>query len=382
MKLVAFHSIFLRLKTCVAILSVVIASSAIAVPSNPPIANCAGDECQATNEGGFDLSQYNIPFNYSWPAPPNTSSSVTVTPGSIASNNVSGRSITLGPGNYGVIQVATSDQEFILQDGAVVEAFNITPAATRIKIRGATPRAGIIRSVTSPQYGGPQDIMFDGVHFEHTPSMTGTIGVSFHGTRVALINSSGLVGGYIPASFNYAEGALDQFICAGNRFVSDYSVAKSGTGAQSMGRIVDGRRVIFVGNWMEKVDTGAGMRFHGDRFGSEDLFIADNIFINRGQGGGGFVGVLFSLNPGGSGGSPAGHDRVTFFDNELYHNNSSNAFLHDTHPTIRATNVTFTNNRAFAPNSGFPNSEATWTISNNSTQGYRTPPSSTSKVGF
>ncbi len=357
-----------------------LSSSCSSTETSPPAEYCSGDECGASTV--YDLSQYDIPFSFSWPTPPKLKSAVNVTPSTISVNNVSGRQIVLSPGAYGPITTGHSDQEFVLQEGAVVESFRIGPTARRIVVRGETPRVGVIRSVVTPKMGGPRDIMFNGVHFEHTPRMTGTTAISFNGTRIALVNSSAHVGGYIPSSFNFAENALVEFICAGNRFVSDHSVAKAGQGAQSMGRMVDSRKVVFVGNWMEKVDNGAGMRFHGDRFGSRDLYIADNTFINRGRAGGGFIGVLFSLNPGGSGGTPVGHDRVVFDNNVLYHGASSKAFIYDTNPRVQATNVTFTNNKAYAYNPGFPQAEKTWKISGNTQESYKPPPDSRTKLGF
>lgn len=309
-----------------------------------------------------------------WPTGPALTTNAVATPATFGDVNTLGREMTLSPGNYGVLS-PVGDQEIILQAGAIVEQINYVGVG-QLKIRGENPRDGIIRSIL----GSPDsaDVLFDEVHFEHTPSMTGATSIRKAGARIAIVNSSALVGGYVPSAFGTQEAALQDSIVAGCYFISDGTVQKTGEGTQSLSRMQEVHRQVWVGNYQVNLTGQAGARWHANDFGNVDLFIAGNLIHSSHPS----AGTALVLNPGAGGGTPVGSDRVQIIRNKIYQSSGAQAFDHDAHATIRATNVELIENEAYAANAGFPLSEVTWLISDNTEQPYEAPPTAESFLGW
>ena len=326
----------------------------------------------------FDLGPYSadIDFVHSWPDPPNiTNGEATVTPGTFDANNVNGRRLILTSGDYGTISPG-NDQRYMLQPGAIIQQLNYA-GSSRLLVGGQSPRQGIIRSIIGDDTS--QHVLFDGANFEHTPGMSGATSIRLIGHSISMANCSGRCGGYTPSAFGTTEAALENSIVANNHFISDPDIAKTGESAQSLSRMQEVHRQIWVHNYQENRWNAAGARWHANTYGNEDIAILEGIIWSNNAS----AGLGLSVNPGSGGGTPVGTDRLTIKRMKIYQVTGANAaFQHDAHPTIRATNVILHDNEAYAAIAGFPESETSWDISNNSENPYEAPETALSFLGF
>ncbi len=174
----------------------------------------------------YDLSPYSaslaeLGLTAVWPiAPTGTLTPVTVTPATLAANNVNGRSLTLSAGDYGNVTISNTDQEWILQPGALINTLTIGASSQRIVVKGETPRVGRIGNFAS--VGGNTDLLVDGVYqIQGLYSGTYEVQNGFGGTRVAVVNSSLNSHGYAVRAYPDTDGRLYNFILAGNYIRQD-----------------------------------------------------------------------------------------------------------------------------------------------------------------
>lgn len=343
----------------------------------------------------YDLSAYSIPFGYSWPTPPNITSNYTVSNSAqLAIANVNGARITLQAGSYGDVSPA-NDQEWVLQSGALIDTFTYT-GSERVKVRGETPRVGRIGTIQGPQSNDTTtttDILFDGIYQANgswTSSNEASNGPG--GRRIAIINSSLNTASY--TIFCAAEQA-DQFnnlIIAGNFIRNDNSIAINGTvSAQHAVRIMTMNTFIFVGNYIQKHESGHIWRVHCNATtpatDSYNGFMADNTLV---QLNGASIFSGFQIYPVSNVYTPGELYDMTFIDNE-FHSSSGGmfAFDMDAPPAGWNTNIrdmTLTNNFANGSD-GLNNVAATFpsfTISGNTSQAYSagSVPTPASKLGW
>lgn len=362
---------------------------AIAVPPKCPVLTGSSSSCQSTGSG-YDLSGYNIPFNYAWPAEPNITTNATVSPATLAQNNVNGMRLTLTPGSYGNVR-PRNDQEWILQAGAEIDVFDFA-GSQRLKVRGENPRDGRIGTIgTDNQNTTTADIMFDGVYQSNGPWTPNYYYTNFlHGSRIAIVNSSLNAAGYGLFAGTNVENGINNIIFAGNYLRSDNSInTQTSVIALSLFRFLAVNTFVVVGNYMEKTGPGLGFRIHGNDYSaSQDLdsydgYVGDNHIVVP-PGTSSFA-AMFVAPSGGSSVASAVRD-ITIEDNKIY--NPSNAlFRTDSTPpqTPEAQNIIFRNNEGYGSQNlptSTPSGGLNWTISGNTFQGYQTAPGAASILGF
>ncbi|MGB1373811.1 MAG: fibronectin type III domain-containing protein [Aequoribacter sp.] len=327
----------------------------------------------------FDLSSYSIPFSYSWPSAPVSTSSATVTPATIGANLVAGRTLTLQAGSYGDLSIFVDDLTIIQQAGANIDTLYYA-GVSRLTVKPETPRVGSIGDINSNSSGDASDILFDGI-FQLNNSNTPNFFANnrFYGSRIAVVNSSINTHGYCQAGFSTSFRAINNFIWAGNYCRSDSGISVPFPSSESLFRMVGPQQFIIVGNYFDKVTGGLGLRIHADQADATDGYIADNVII--GSRSSTTFNAMFIARSGGD--SPAQDmDNILIEDNDVYNQNGALILTTSTPAqSPEASSMTLRNNNGYS-GSSWPTSQTGWTFSNNSNNSYQTPPTSVSKVGF
>ncbi len=166
----------------------------MAAPSLPPVVDCDPDAVCTSGDTPYDLG--NVPFAYSWPAPPSTGTSQTVSTISQLQSAVavSGNRITI-PASFGTqsgnVTVTGSDIEIIMSNSATING--------QIQLGGAGNRATRIRWTGGNMTGGPfridsaDDVLIDDFHSitdGRENSWTGGGGTGQGIRRLAVVNST------------------------------------------------------------------------------------------------------------------------------------------------------------------------------------------------
>ncbi len=353
-----------------------------ATPIPPPLL-CVDDiDCVETAEPpeapapgqGYTLANATagLPFALNTPVLPNISNEVTVTPSTIGANKVNGRRIILQPGNYGNQMFGSQDQEIVLQPGVEIGTITFNNTARRLHFRATPVRSGRIRAIST---GGSAnnsltDLFFDGINVDDT----GSPGVQFqfHGTRVAVINSSITADSYAMGNFH----TVTDFLVA-NSYIYTYGSTQANMRSHSA------LRYVVVDSRLRKSGGGHhALRVHGDD--SASIRPAHNIFIARNQIDGARVAIRGTGSQGGEdgglSGSSSGIDTVWFENNVLYHPGPNNASLftgNNEHDSDRPqmfylrNNVLYSNQATWL-SPGQPRSN--WVLQNNAHNPYQPPP--------
>ena len=306
------------------------------------------------------LGSFTIPFSFSYPADPVTTTSATVTPATFAANNVNGREITLSAGSYGSLSIGGSDKDIIIQSGVTISSLSIT-SGSRIRVRGASPRVGTINALTMAEFGsGPSDVLIDGVN------MTGGVArVYIGGTRAAIINSTLDVGTgtYAASGFN---GPWQNVLLANNNMITPGS-------ADASVRFNSGGTLVFVGNRVTQTSPAFNtFRVHATD-GNAVAYIAGNQF----------EGTRLSLSDSCCGTGDTGFrlTNIWFEDNDFYMSASNSVFI-NSHFNVTAWDrigyLSLQRNNGYGPTTtwigGSPWSGYGYDIADNTTQAYTTPP--------
>jgi hypothetical protein len=310
-----------------------------------------------------------LPFTLNLPIPPTITSEVTVTPATIAANIVNGRRLILQPGNYGSQNFDTQDQEIVIQPGVEIATLGIGRDARRLHFRASPARSGRIRNVsTGGSWQNPiSDVLFDGILADDT----GTPGQNqFHGTRVAVINSSITASAYAMANFHQ----ITDFILA-NSHVHTYGTTQSNM--RSHGAL----RYVVVDSWLQK--TGGGhhtLRVHAMEGSGRP---ADYIYIARNQFDGARVTVRGSGNSpedGGAAESSSGIGTVWFENNAIYNpwEGSSSLYVGGSSPEADQAQMMYMRNNVLYSDYtnwfGPSQPRANWVLENNPVNSYQTAP--------
>ena len=351
-----------------------------ATPIPPPVLCVDGIDCVETAEPpeppglgqGYTLANATagLPFALNTPVLPSISNEVTVTPSTIAANKVNGRRIILQPGNYGNQTFGSQDQEIVLQPGVEIGTLTFDNTARRLHFRANPARSGRIRTIST---GGSAnnaltDLLFDGIFADDTGSPGQN---QFHGTRVAVINSSLTAETTAHASFHLATDLL-----VANSYIHTYGIVH---GLRSHSAL----RYVVVDSRLRKSGSGHhALRVHGDD--STSTRPAHNIFIARNQIDGARVAIRGTgtqgAEDGGLSGSSAGIDTVWFENNTLYQPGENNSSLYagnNEHDSDRPQMLYLRNNvlysdRATWLSPGQPRSN--WVLQNNAHNAYQPPP--------
>lgn len=335
----------------------------VASPATPP----------PSSGGSYGLADAlaGVPFTVNVPVLPNISDEVSVTPSTINANKVNGRRLILQPGNYGNQTFGTQDQEIVIQPGVEIGTLSLDNTARRLHFRASPARSGRIRTVyTGGSWNnGMTDLIFDGIFADDT----GTPGQNqFHGTRVAILNSSITASAYAMGNFH----EVVDFVAANNH-IHTYGTTQSNMRSHSA------LRYVVVDNRLQKSGSGHhALRVHG---GGTDQRAADNIYIARNQIDGARVAVRgtgsLGAEDGGTSGASSGIGTVWFENNTIYQPGANNASLYAgnvTHDSDRPqmfylrNNVLYSNRATwFSP--GQPRSN--WVMENNPHNPYQAPPS-------
>lgn len=345
-----------------------------------PVLNCEGPGCT-----GYDLSAYNIPFSYSWPSEPQIASEATVTPATLATNNVSGRRLILTPGNYGDV-TSRDDQEWILQEGALINGFDFS-RSSRIKVRGESPRVGRIGYLIGAPNGGASDILFDGIYQSSgTWSTPTTSSNGPGGVRVAIINSSLNCASYCLFIATERTNAINNIIIAGNYIRTDNIPINGSVAPQHLVRIMSINTFIFVGNYMVKTNTGMVFRIHTNSVSPAidtfDGYVADNVLLasysERSYN-------ALQVYPASNAYTPGYIYDLTFENNEIYNPVDSIVALDNTTWSAYIRNLTLLNNNGYG-HGQWPSTSSwpTFVSSGNNAQPFdqRVVPTPASKLGW
>jgi len=332
----------------------------------------------------YDLSPYSaslaeLGLTAVWPiAPTGTLTPVTVTPATLAANNVNGRSLTLSAGDYGNVTISNTDQEWILQPGALINTLTIGASSQRIVVKGETPRVGRIGNFAS--VGGNTDLLVDGVYqIQGLYSGTYEVQNGFGGTRVAVVNSSLNSHGYAVRAYPDTDGRLYNFILAGNYIRQDGNIpVQNPIGVQLM-RVKCLNEYIIAGNYMTTPTGSMGFRLHSDEYSSANGYVGNNIIHTTASP----VFQVMFVAPAGQTGTAQSMDNLMIEDNYVYSANGGGPIRPESTPpqATEATNVVLRNNVGYT-GVGWITSQPSWTISGNTSNSYQAPPTSISKVGF
>jgi len=371
-----------------AVISLVLAAgfwAGLSAAPNPPPLLCVDDvDCVESPEttpppqpppapgNGYSLADATagLPFSVSTPVLPSITNEVTVTPSTIAANKVNGRRLILQPGNYGNQSFGTQDQEIVIQSGVEIGTLRLDNTARRLHFRGLPARAGRIRTVDT---GGSwnnsiSDLFFDGITTDDTGSPSQN---QFHGTRVAVINSSITASAYAMGNFH----EVTDFVAA-NNYIHTYGTTQANMRTHSA------LRYVVVDNRLRKSGSAHhALRVHG---GSEGARPADYIYIARNQIDGARVAVRgtgsLGAEDGGTSGASSGIGTVWFENNTIYQPGGNNASFYtgnNTHDSDRPQMVYLRNNVLYSDRAtwfspGQPRSS--YVVQNNAHNPYQPPP--------
>lgn len=362
---------------------------ASATPNPPPLFCVDGDnnpDCVETPEtapppptpppatgGSYDLSDAlaGVPFTVNTPVLPNITNEVTVTPATISANKVNGRRLILQPGNYGNQTFGTQDQEIVIQPGVEIGTLSLDNTARRLHFRASPARSGRIRTVNT---GGSwndniSDLIFDGILTDDTGAPNQN---QFHGTRVAVLNSSITASAYAMGNFH----EVVDFVVANNH-IHTYGTTQSNMRSHSA------LRYVVVDNRLQKSGSSHhALRVHG---GGDGQRPADYIYIARNQIDGARVAVRgtgsLGAEDGGTSGASSGIGTVWFENNTIYQPGDNNASLYAgnvTHDSDRPQMFYLRNNTLYSDRAtwfspGQPRSN--WVLENNPHNPYQPAPS-------
>ena len=353
-----------------------------ATPIPPPLL-CVDDiDCVETAEPpeapapgqGYTLTTATtgLPFAFSTPILPNITSEATVTPSTIVANKVNGRRIFLSPGIYGDQNFNTTDLEIVIGPGVEISTITFGSSARRLHFRADPIRSGLIRTIST---GGSSnnsltDLFFDGILADDTGSPSQN---QFHGTRVAVINSSLTADSYAMGNFH----VVTDFLVA-NSYIYTYGSTQSNMRSHSA------LRYVVVDSRLRKGGIGhATLRVHGDDGVSTRP--AHNIYIARNQLDGARVQIRGSGTSGPEDGvsfanASAGIDTAWFENNTLYQPGHNNASLYagtPTHDSDRPKMLYLLNNVLYSDRATWlspSQPREDWVLQNNEHYPYQPPP--------
>lgn len=357
----------------------------VSAAPNPPPLLCVDDaDCVESPEtapppqpppssDGYTIADAmaGLPFTIATPALPDITNEVTVTPATIGANKVNGRRLILQPGNYGNQSFGTQDQEIVIQPGVEIGSLTLSNTARRLHFRATPARSGRIRTIsTGGSHNNPvADLTFDGLFVDDTGSPSDN---QFHGSRVAVLNSSITASGYAMGSFH----EVNNFVAANNHIHSYGASAPNVRTHSPLGYVVVDNRIQKSGSAYH------ALRVHG--LDSTSARPADNVYIARNQIDGARVSIRGTgsagAEDGGTSGASAGIGTVWFENNTLYQPGPRNATFYTgnvTHDSDRPQMLYLRNNVLYSNfatwiSPGQPRSN--WVLENNPHNAYQEPP--------
>jgi hypothetical protein len=296
---------------------------------------------------GYDLDDAiaGDPFTINKPTAPTITSNVSVTTATIAANKVNGRQITLAAGDYGTQNFSTTDQEIILQAGAILGDVTFGSGAARIEIHGETVRVGQIGSIDV-------DGLASDINIYETTFADGVENI-IYGDRCAiwscLIRMDGRYCAYIDS--------CSDFIFANNDAEITGSVSAPGV------RYMGVERSVTVDNRIAVAGQQC-LRYHADPADSTDHYASRNQLegppgqMQANSGGGGYERLI----------------NVTYTSNTIYDLEFSNYGSMGTGDQ-RCEVLTMTGNTMYSNGGAFPSELLpAWDISSNTVNAYTAPP--------
>lgn len=274
------------------------------------------------------LDGYTVPFSYTAPSDPVTTTSATVTPATLSANIVTGRQLTLQAGSYGSVNWNVNDLDIICESGVTFTGMTFSGSRVRITGGGGTTVTGLLWAS-----GTPTDLMIDNIFIVNGGSFESITvdGVNRVCIKNVSVSTSGDNWGIITA-----DGA-DLFILKSNLSLS------STNGSRAPLRLSGGDRRIIVNNRIQ--GNQAGPRFNNSSDVDPDgamryLCVAQNQFEVTNSGpqirptnGGSGAGVV--MTPG------------WFVDNNIYHPGATDSLDIGASNPENIQSYTVTGNRAY-----------------------------------
>jgi hypothetical protein len=300
------------------------------------------------------------PFTIDPPTAPNTTTSATVTPATIAANLVAGRSLTLTAGNYPDVSISVDDIELILEAGAnLTGTTSIFVGANRVMIRGENHLDGEIDHLFVQ--GGVTDWCVK----ETTFASSDTDDNHVEGTRGAIMSCYMRMSGWIVYSDDSAP-PLTHFI-----FSNNDAEGLSGSSGHCL-RFINSSQTCVTNNRLVH-DGASAYRLHADNADSTEHYCARNQF---GAGNSVFINADGDAN--------AIYSRlieVWFEDNDFYPNFDIAGSFDLGSGGARPEILHMTGNRWYGTGSWPAEALPAWDISGNTVSPY-TPPPAWSFNGF
>jgi hypothetical protein len=268
------------------------------------------------------------PFAINTPTPPTITSEQVVTTATLGANIVAGRRVILEAGSYGLRTFNANDMEVVLRTGADISYLDFA-SANRVKVRGETPRTGLISGPIMIQ-GTSSHICLDGIT-ANGPGTSDDIQV-------------------------YADNVeMADLIWANNRTYSN------GNTTPTL-RIMSCNRTLTVDSLIDNIGLSAIYRVHADTADSDNHFCSRNQLLD------GFMQLVASGSGGGGAQRLIG---VTVHDNDWWGNGS---YISLGTGADRPEILTCTNNRGRGllawPTEELP----AWDVSGNTNDAYEAPP--------
>lgn len=307
---------------------------------------------------GYTLSDIGpVPFAYSTPIPPTTTSEVTVTPATLGAHaSVDGVQITLSAGDYGDVNFAGNDQRVIISSGVAIA--NLRASGTRQTIEMVPARGATVENISS--FGGTDRLFLNIFQQSPTDEPNYQYENYFSTTRLAI------VGSYLDSvghsAFMGAGGFSDVVIA--NTYVNQHRLGDGQSATQAGPRIHNVSRVVIVDSRMRNLGRQS-LRLHTPQSNGDmiDVFVSRNEFVGSG--------IQVRPNSGAGVGSGVEMRDIWLTDNTWHHDRNvvirfggGNVDAGQTDP--QPQNVVYTGNRLYS-SQGFPGEAAGngWTVSDN-----------------
>jgi len=304
-----------------------------------------------------------LPFAISTPTPPTITSEATVTPATFSANNVDGRRLILGAGDYSGVSLGGTDKEIVLTTGVNILG-QLSVSGQRIIVRADPPRTGTINYWNIGQ--GATDILFDGIYTDST-ALSDESNMLGRGNRIAIINSRMRTNWFVLVAYP-DSGNLADFIVANNDMDS-YG------GTQAAVRLHSLLRFAFVDNLQKSTGGNATFRLHTN---GPPAAKSDFLYVGRNQ----FEGAFWQIRPVQTGtadpNNTDGMGTVWVENNNVYFNGlwwiNMGELLNNDFPEVFIQR----NNNAYIASGSWKEDAygAAWdyTSENNTVAGYTSPP--------
>lgn len=309
---------------------------------------------------------YGLPWEPLWPEPPDTSSSSTVSSASQfnSAKAVSGRHITMAAGSYGELELSGTDLRVTVQSGVTIDGLWISNC-DHVILEFETPRdpTSSIQWISSgSSFGTPVNhMLFNGIRtFDDGP--TNSTAITFHGHRIALINSHLLAAAYGLFADQGSQGRPSNGIIYNN--IVDSGNYAGGTGPQSLHRMTGVERYAVIRNRLIKRNDGQLIRWYT----KGDVYFA----YNQIEATGGHNNPGSSIDTTGDVGTGVYTDHGTIIKANTWYNNGGGAVnsgaFNAGGPVLFEDNVSYSG--VSFPSSG----PSGYTFVNNTSNSYQAPP--------